>query len=113
MTSHETKESSQKPAAQKTKPAAHKPSPAPAVSHTGGQRVREGVVLSNKMQKTLIVQVSGLMEHPQFKKIITRRVKYAVHDEKNEAKIGDKVQIIETRPLSKTKRWRLVKVLAK
>ena len=79
----------------------------------GGQRTREGVVLSNKMQKTAIVEVTRLVEHPQFKKIISRRVKYAVHDEKNEAKIGDKVQIIETRPLSKTKRWRLVRVLAK
>lgn len=77
------------------------------------QRIREGEVLSNKMQKTIIVGVSRLVHHPQFKKIIRRMVKYSVHDEKNEAKIGDKVQIIETRPLSKTKRWRLVKVMAK
>ena len=76
-------------------------------------RTREGIVLSNKMQKTLIVEVTRLIEHPQFKKIVRDKVKYAVHDEKNEAKIGDKVRIVETRPLSKTKRWRLVKVLAK
>ncbi len=75
-------------------------------------REREGVVLSNKMQKTIIVEVTRLAEHPQFKKIIRRRVRYAAHDEKNEAKIGDKVRIAETRPLSKTKRWRLVKVIA-
>ncbi len=74
-------------------------------------RTREGLVISNKMQKTLIVEVTRLMEHPQFRKIVRNKVKYAVHDEKNEAKIGDKVKIIETRPLSKTKRWRLVKVL--
>lgn len=74
-------------------------------------RTREGIVLSNKMQKTLIVEITRLVEHPQFKKIVKSKVKYAVHDEKNQAKIGDKVQIQETRPLSKTKRWRLVKVL--
>ncbi len=74
-------------------------------------RSREGVVLSNKMQKTVIVEVTKLIEHPQFKKVIKSKVKYAVHDEKNEAKIGDKVRIQETRPLSKTKRWRLIKVL--
>ena len=79
----------------------------------GGQRKREGVVISNKMQKTIIVQVTRLMEHPEFKKVIRRNVKYAAHDERNEAKIGDKVRIIETRPLSKTKRWRLLEVLAK
>ena len=75
------------------------------------QRVREGIVLSNKMQKTIVVEITRLIEHPQFKKVVKSKVKYAVHDEKNEAKIGDKVRIIETRPLSKRKRWRLVKVL--
>jgi small subunit ribosomal protein S17 len=84
----------------------------PVEQASSGRRVREGVVLSNKMNKTLIVGVTRIEEHPQFKKIIKKRVKYAVHDEKNEAKIGDKVRIIETRPLSKTKCWRLVKVLA-
>ena len=76
------------------------------------RRVREGIVLSDKMNKTIVVGVTRLMQHPQFKKIIRRRVKYAVHDEKNEAKVGHKVEIIETRPLSKTKRWRLVRVLS-
>ena len=82
-----------------------------AVAEKKGVRTREGIVLSNKMQKTLIVEVTRLVEHPRFKKVIRSKVKYAVHDEKNEAKMGDKVRIIETRPLSKTKRWRLVKVL--
>ncbi len=75
-------------------------------------RVREGIVLSNKMQKTVIVEVTRLVEHPQFKKVVKRKIKYAVHDEKNESKIGDKVKIQETRPLSRTKRWRLVQVMA-
>ncbi len=75
------------------------------------KRVREGVVTSNKMQKTIIVEVTRLEQHPVFKKIIRRKVKYAAHDEKNQAKIGDKVRIIEAAPMSKTKRWRLVEVL--
>ncbi len=85
---------------------------AQAVIEVSG-REREGEVISNKMQKTIIVKVVRVISHPEFKKIIRRNVKYAVHDEKNEAKIGDKVRIVETRPMSKTKRWRLVQVLAK
>ena len=77
-----------------------------------GTQIREGVVVSDKMQKTVVVEVTRLMQHPQFKKIIRRKVKYAVHDENREAKIGNKVQIIQTKPLSKTKNWKLVKVLA-
>ena len=84
----------------------------PVEAPQSGKRVREGVVLSNKMNKTLIVEVTRLISHAQFKKIVKSKVKYAVHDEKNEAKIGDKVRIEETRPLSKTKRWRLVQVIA-
>ena len=75
-------------------------------------RMREGVVVSNKMQKTIIVEVTRLISHSKFKKIIRQKIKYAAHDEKNEAKLGSKVQIVETRPLSKTKRWRLVRVIA-
>ena len=75
-------------------------------------RSREGVVVSNKMQKTIIVEVTRLVEHPQFQKVIKRKIRYAVHDEENKAKIGDKVKIQETRPLSKTKRWRLVQVVS-
>lgn len=75
------------------------------------KRKREGVVVSSKMNKTITVLVTRLLKHPKFNKIIKRHVKYFAHDEKNEAKEGNRVQIVETRPLSKTKRWRLVKVL--
>ena len=75
------------------------------------KRVREGVVVSSKMNKTITVLVTRLLQHTKFKKTIKRHIKYSAHDEKNEAKEGDRVQIVETRPISKTKRWRLVKVL--
>lgn len=77
------------------------------------KRFREGVVVKNKMNKTVVVEVTRLTQHAQFKKIIRRKIRYAVHDEKNEAKAGDKVRILQTRPLSKTKRWTLIKVLPK
>lgn len=76
-----------------------------------GKRVREGEVVRSKMQKTVIVRVTRLLKHPKFNKIIKRHIRYSVHDEKNEAKEGNRVQIVETRPISKTKRWRLVKVI--
>ena len=75
-------------------------------------QVRDGYVISDKMDKTRIVEVTRLTTHAMFKKTIRRKIKYAVHDDANESKAGDKVRIIQTRPLSKTKRWRLVKVLA-
>ncbi|MFA5168037.1 MAG: 30S ribosomal protein S17 [Candidatus Omnitrophota bacterium] len=75
------------------------------------KRVREGVVVSSKMNKTITVLVTRLLKHSKFNKIIKRHIKYSAHDEKNEAKEGNRVQIVETRPISKTKRWRLVKVL--
>ena len=75
------------------------------------KRVREGLVVSSKMNKTITVLVTRLLKHSKFKKIIKRHVKYFAHDEMNEAKEGNHVQIVESRPLSKTKRWRLVKVL--
>lgn len=78
---------------------------------TKGKRLREGVVVSQKMNKTITVLVTRLLQHTKFNKVIKRHIKYAVHDEKNEAKEGNHVQIMETRPLSKTKRWRLVKVM--
>jgi len=75
------------------------------------KRVREGIVTSSKMNKTIVVLVTRLLQHPKFNKVIKRHIKYSAHDEKNEAKEGDRVQIVETRPISKTKRWRLVKVI--
>lgn len=77
------------------------------------KRFREGVVVKNKMNKTVIVEITRLTQHAQFKKTIRRKIRYAVHDEKNESKAGDKVRILQTRPLSKTKRWTLIKVLPK
>lgn len=70
-----------------------------------------GKVISDKMQKTIVVVSETLRKHPLYKKYIRHRTKYYVHDEKNEAKIGDTVLIEETRPLSKLKRWRLVKII--
>jgi small subunit ribosomal protein S17 len=71
----------------------------------------EGVVVSNKMDKTIIVKVTRKMRHPRYEKLVERWKKYYAHDEKNEMKIGDKVQIIETRPISKLKRWKVNKAL--
>ncbi len=75
------------------------------------RKERVGIVLSSKMQNTAIVQVTRLMQHPIFKKVVRRRKRYVVHDEKKVAKVGDKVRIIETRPLSKSKRWQLTEVI--
>lgn len=77
----------------------------------GHRKERVGEVVSNKMQKTIVVQVERRFPHPKYKKVITAFSKFYAHDEKGEAKIGDKVRIMETRPLSKTKRWRLVDVV--
>ena len=70
-----------------------------------------GVVLATKMQKTAIVEVTRLVQHPIYGKVVKQIKKYPVHDEKQSAKVGDKVRIEETRPLSKTKRWRLAEIL--
>ena len=75
------------------------------------RKERTGEVVSNKMQKTIVVSVKRRFPHPQFKKVVTSFKKFYAHDEKSEAKVGDIVRIQETRPLSKTKRWRLVKVV--
>ncbi len=77
----------------------------------GKQKVRIGQVLSNNMAKTIIVRVERRFPHPRFRKVVTQYKKFYAHDEKGEAKPGDRVRIVETRPLSKTKRWRLVEVL--
>lgn len=74
------------------------------------RKSRSGVVVSNKMTKTIVVRVDNLAAHEKYKKIYTKSSKFHVHDEKSEAGIGDEVTIIETRPLSKTKRWRLLSV---
>jgi small subunit ribosomal protein S17 len=76
------------------------------------RKTRVGVVTSDKMNKTIVVEVERRVPHPRFKKIVRRTSTFHAHDEKEEAKTGDKVRIMETRPLSKTKRWRLIEVLA-
>src|SRR5262245_4174075 len=83
-----------------------------ATSTTRGDRKeRVGEVISNKMAKTITVRVERRFAHPRFKKVVTGYKKLYAHDEKGEAKVGDRVRIEETRPLSKTKRWRLVEVV--
>jgi len=79
----------------------------------GTRREVIGLVVSDKMEKTITVQVTRLEKHKKYKKYLRRHTKFYAHDEKREAKVGDTVQIVETRPLSKLKRWRFVKVLAK
>lgn len=77
----------------------------------GNRKERIGEVLSNKMNKTIVVRVERRFPHPRFKKVVTSYKKLYAHDEKSEAKPGDRVRIEETRPLSKLKRWRLVQVV--
>jgi small subunit ribosomal protein S17 len=72
------------------------------------RKVRKGVVVSNKMQKTVVVRVDRTIRHPRYEKVIIRSKKYYAHDETNSARIGDVVTIMETRPLSKLKCWRVV-----
>lgn len=81
---------------------------APARGH---KKERVGEVISSKMTKTIVVRVERRFPHPEFKKVITQYNKFYAHDEKSEAKVGDRVRIQECRPLSKTKRWRLVEVV--
>lgn len=71
------------------------------------------MVTSDKMDKTIVVSIADRVKHPKYKKIVKRTIKFKAHDEKNECGIGDKVRIMETRPLSKDKRWRLVEILEK
>ena len=77
------------------------------------RKTRVGTVVSNKMDKTIVVAIKDSVKHPLYKKIIKRTVKMKAHDEQNQCGIGDKVKIMETRPLSKVKRWRLVEVIEK
>jgi len=77
------------------------------------RKTRVGRVVSNKMDKTVVVTVETLRHHPLYKKTIRKAVKFKAHDEKNECRLGDTVKIIETRPLSKEKRWRVAEVITK
>ena len=83
------------------------------MSYFGRKKVREGSVVSNKMDKTVVVAVETRKVQPLYKKAIRFTKKYKAHDENNACKIGDKVKIVETRPLSKEKRWRVTEVISK
>jgi len=75
------------------------------------RKVREGVVISDKMDKTVVVQVQDLVQHPLYRRVIKRTAKFKAHDEENNCHVGDKVRIMECRPLSKDKNWRVSDVL--
>ena len=77
------------------------------------RKTRVGKVKSNKMDKTIVVDIQDNVKHPLYKKIVKRTIHLKAHDEKNECNIGDRVEIMETRPLSKDKRWRLVRIIEK
>ena len=81
------------------------------VTKRGHRKERTGEVVSNKMAKTIVVNVERRFAHPRFRKVVSGYKKFHAHDEKGEARVGDKVRIQETRPISKTKRWRLVQVV--
>jgi small subunit ribosomal protein S17 len=75
------------------------------------RKVREGIVSSSKMDRTLVIEIIERVRHPKYNKFVTRTKKLYAHDEANDANVGDRVRVMETRPLSKTKRWRLVEIL--
>jgi small subunit ribosomal protein S17 len=79
----------------------------------GSRKTREGIVVSDKMDKTISVEVSDRVKHGLYSKVMSRSSKLKAHDEKNEAGLGDRVLIMETRPISSTKRWRLVQIIEK
>jgi small subunit ribosomal protein S17 len=84
---------------------------AEAKRHTRKERL--GEVIANKMAKTIVVQVERRFQHPKYKKVVTGYSKFYAHDEKGDAKVGDRVRIEETRPISKLKRWRLVEIVSR
>ncbi len=77
----------------------------------GIRKNKVGLVTSDRMDKTVVVQVERLVPHPVYKKYTKRRTRYKAHDEKNEYRVGDRVEIVETRPLSKDKRWRVLRLI--
>jgi small subunit ribosomal protein S17 len=112
--------SDQEPQEPTTQPEAATPAPAtPAKASASAEassdrtrrKVRTGVVVSEKMDKTVLVRIDRKVRHPLYKKTLARSNKLAVHDENNDARVGDTVRVMETRPLSKTKRWRIVEIV--
>jgi small subunit ribosomal protein S17 len=112
-------EKQRRPAATRARRAAAAPPPErkPIVreakpEHERGRRQeRRGVVVSDAMDKTIVVKVDTIRSHPRYKKVIRRSIRFHAHDEQNSAKVGDVVRIVETRPLSATKRWRLAEIV--
>ena len=88
-------------------------SDSPAAPSRGYRKVREGLVVSDKMDKTVVVEVEDRVKHPKYGKVIRRTKKYKAHDDANECGVGDRVLLMETRPLSATKRWRVSQILEK
>jgi small subunit ribosomal protein S17 len=84
-----------------------------SATERGSRKVREGLVVGDKMQKTVVVAVEDRVKHPKYGKVIRRTKKYKAHDEGDRCSIGDRVLLMETRPLSATKRWRVVEILEK
>jgi small subunit ribosomal protein S17 len=84
---------------------------APVVKKRGDRKTREGMVVSDKMEKTIVVELEDRVKHPRYSKVIRRTTKVKAHDENGTAGVGDRVLLAETRPLSATKRWRLVSIL--
>jgi small subunit ribosomal protein S17 len=87
--------------------------PAGETTTRGYRKVREGYVVSDKMDKTVVVAVEDRVKHPKYGKVMRRTKKYKAHDEKNACGVGDRVLLMETRPLSATKRWRVAEILEK
>ena len=87
------------------------PSAGEQAAKRGARKVRTGLVVSDKMQKTVVVRLERRFAHPRYGKMVTRSTKVKAHDEQNDAKTGDTVRIMETRPLSKDKRWRVVEIV--
>ncbi len=83
------------------------------MAERSSRKIREGVVTSSAMEKTVVVEVQRLVRHPLYKRVVRVSERHKAHDESNECGVGDRVRIMETRPLSKTKRWRVVSVLEK
>ena len=77
------------------------------------RKTRVGIVTSDKMDKTVVVAIIDNVKHPLYKKIVKRTVRLKAHDEKNECRVGDRVEVMETRPLSKDKRWRVIEIIEK
>jgi len=89
----------------------NEPAAVPAPAPRPRRKVRVGVVMSDKMDKTVVVAVEELKRHPLYRKVLRRQARFAAHDEGNACRVGDRVRITETRPQSRTKRWRVVEIV--